>query len=44
MTVVLSGGALGGQEIEWPEGQETVTVEGGRYRLVDDIAVYEGQE
>ena len=44
MKIVLSGGELGGQEIEWPKNQEAVVIQGLRYRLADDIAVFDGVE
>lgn len=42
--VILSGGNFGGQEIDWTEEQERISIEGEVYRKVNDIAVYEGKE
>ncbi len=41
-TVMLSGGDLGGTEVEWPEGEAFIVIDGLRYRRVGDAAVYEG--
>ena len=40
--VTLSGGNIGGQEVEWTEGEETMIFDGYRYRLIDSVAIYEG--
>jgi len=44
MQVILSGGDLGGQVVEWDEAEETMVFEAYRYRKVNGIAVYEGLE
>ncbi len=43
MVVTLSGGDLGGQDIFWPEGEDTLVVQGCIYRKVSDTqAVFVG--
>ena len=45
---VLSGGDLGGQEIEWaasgtlPDGREYMTIDGFTYIRIGEIAVFGG--
>ena len=40
--VVLSGGDLGGTEVEWNDAEEKMVFDGACYRKVNGIAVYEG--
>lgn len=43
MIITLSGGDLGGTQIEWPEGQQEIVLEGLVYRLISDsLAVFAG--
>lgn len=43
--VILSGGDLGGEVVDWPIGQEIQVIWGYRYRLVEgSLAIYEGAE
>ncbi len=44
MKVILSGGNAGGLEVEWPEGEEIIIVEGHKYELRDNVAVFVGAE
>lgn len=44
MNIVLSGGELGGQEIEWPENEKSLIINGLCYKISTDVAVYNGLE
>ncbi len=44
MQIVLSGGDLGGEVVEWVDGEETLTINGLVYKLIGEQAVFVGQQ